>query len=475
MCFNDGRIISNFIVQALQGEDMTVYGTGSATRSFQYVEDLIEGFWRLTHSSETNPVNLGNPEEYTVLQIATVIRDTLGSKSKIIHLPALSDDPQQRRPDNSRALQILGWTPKISVTEGLARTIKEFSDRLMRGTQRLKKLYVQCNPLLDISAHVDNNFLAQYNLKPASAALAEPGQLAVYDQLESVSGVKFIPGGSGLNTARVAQWMAQASSGDFVSYVGCISDDKRGRILKRSAEDEGVAMCVQYSANPTGSCAVCIVGKERSLLANLGAANDLQFSHLETRRVLTAIKDAELFYITGFALTRPIEPVLKVAAHALRTQGTFMFNLSAGFIIQVFGAQLNQVLPYVDVLFGNEDEAQVFASAHGWNGKSIGEIAVAAAALPKNSTRPRLVVFTQGKASTVWATGDGKHGEVAVHAIDSREVVDTNGAGDAFVGGFAAALARSRTVEQSIAAGHYAAGVIIQHDGCTFPSKPTAW
>jgi len=475
MCFNDGRIISNFVVQSLQGEDLTVYGTGSATRSFQYVEDLIEGFWRLIHSEETSPVNLGNPEEYTVFEIASVIRDTIGSKSKIIHLPPASDDPQQRKPDNSRAKRILDWSPKITVAEGLARTIKEFSDRLHRGSQRLKKLYIQCNPLLDISAHVDNAFLAKYGLKAGQAGLAQENQMSVYGELEAISGVKYIPGGAGLNTARVAQWLTQAPAGDFVSYVGCISDDKRGQILKNSAIEEGVAMCVQYSEKQTGSCAVAIVGKERALLANLGAANDLHLSHLDSRRVAAAIKDAELFYITGFALTRPIEPVLKIAVHASRTNGTFLFNLSAGFIPAAFGAQLNQVLPFIDILFGNEDEAQSFAAAQGWTGQSISGIAAAAAKLPKTTGRPRLVVFTHGKSPTVWATGDGKSGEVPVAPIDANKVVDTNAAGDAFVGGFAAALARGRSAEQSISAGHFAAGIIIQHDGCTFPSKPSDW
>jgi len=287
--------------------------------------------------------------------------------------------------------------------------------------------------------------------------------------------VKYIPGGSGLNTARVAQWMAQSPAGDFVSYVGCISDDKHGSILKKSAEAEGVQMCLQYSTNPTGTCAVCIVDKERSLLANLGAANDLLLSHLESRRVEAAVKDAELYYVTGFALTRPIEPVLKIASHAARTNGTLLFNLSAAFIIQVFGERLNTVLPFVDILFGNEHEAAAFGQAHGVKSHNLLDIALAIAKLPKKTARARIVVLTHGQEPTVWASSDDKSGQVAVVPIDPSKIIDTNAAGDAFVGGFSAALARGRSIEQSITAGHYAASVIIQHDGCTFPSKPAAW
>lgn len=140
MCFNDGRIISNFVVQALENRDITVYGTGEYTRSFQYFEDLLEGFWRLVfHPTETGPVNLGNPEEYTVLDIAKKVVSMIpGSTSKIVHLEAAKDDPKQRRPDNSKALRVLGWAPKIPVEEGFQRTIDEFSARLNKQKESTK-------------------------------------------------------------------------------------------------------------------------------------------------------------------------------------------------------------------------------------------------------------------------------------------------------------------------------------------------
>lgn len=128
---DDGRVVSNFIVQALKGEDITVYGDGSQTRSFCYVDDLIDGMVRMMDSKDfTGPVNLGNPEEYTILDLAKKIIAMTGSKSKIAYRPLPSDDPAQRRPDISLASERLGWRPKVSVDEGLAKTIEYFKKEL---------------------------------------------------------------------------------------------------------------------------------------------------------------------------------------------------------------------------------------------------------------------------------------------------------------------------------------------------------
>jgi UDP-glucuronate decarboxylase len=131
---NDGRVVSNFIVQALKGEDITVYGDGSQTRSFCYVDDLIEGMVRMMDAGNfVGPVNLGNPEEYRIVELAKKIIAMTGSKSKIAFKPLPSDDPTQRRPDISLAKEKLGWQPKVSVDEGLTRTIGYFKKALSQG------------------------------------------------------------------------------------------------------------------------------------------------------------------------------------------------------------------------------------------------------------------------------------------------------------------------------------------------------
>jgi UDP-glucuronate decarboxylase len=128
----DGRVVSNFIVQALRGQDITIYGDGSQTRSFCYVDDLIEGFVRFMAQTETvGPMNCGNPGEFTMLQLAELTLKLVGGKSKIVHKPLPSDDPKQRRPDITLAKKVLsGWEPKVSLEEGLGRTIEYFRTRV---------------------------------------------------------------------------------------------------------------------------------------------------------------------------------------------------------------------------------------------------------------------------------------------------------------------------------------------------------
>jgi UDP-glucuronate decarboxylase len=125
---NDGRVVSNFIVQALRGEDITIYGDGSQTRSFCYVDDLIEGFVRLMASPDgvTGPINLGNPNEFTIRQLAEAVLAKVGGKSRLVCKPLPSDDPKQRQPNIEQAKAVLGWQPQVQLEEGLDKTIDYF-------------------------------------------------------------------------------------------------------------------------------------------------------------------------------------------------------------------------------------------------------------------------------------------------------------------------------------------------------------
>ena len=134
MCPDDGRVVSNFIVQALQGHDITVYGEGQQTRSFCYCDDLIEGFIRMMNQDEIiGPMNIGNPREFTILELAEKVINLTGSQSKIIHEALPSDDPKQRQPDITQARQVLDWEPKYSLDEGLKPTIAYF-DKLLSAS-----------------------------------------------------------------------------------------------------------------------------------------------------------------------------------------------------------------------------------------------------------------------------------------------------------------------------------------------------
>ncbi|KAH9580175.1 Carbohydrate kinase PfkB [Trypanosoma melophagium] len=347
------------------------------------------------------------------------------------------------------------------------------------------KLFVQCNPLLDVSACVSAEFMKMYKLERGTASLLGEHQKNIFDDLEKMPDVKYVPGGSGLNTARVAQWILQAPKGTFVTYVGCAADDRYGKILRESAEKDGVTMALEYTTKePTGSCAVCITGKERTLVANLAAANCLSADHVSSATVQKHLEESNLTYFTGFTLTLDVNYVLRAAKKTREAGGIFMMNLSAPFIIEFFGAQLDQVLPYVDVIFGNEMEAHTLSRVKGWDLHSVTAIAERAVQeLPYTGKRGRLVVFTHGANSTV-CTGSTTHSsgnaatsekflEVPVSPMAAESIVDLNGAGDAFVGGFLAAFALGRDVKRCCEVGHYAAQVVIQHSGCTYPEKPT--
>ena len=134
MAIDDGRVVSNFIVQALRGEDITVYGDGAQTRSFCYCDDLIEGIIRMmaTPDETIGPVNLGNPSEFTILELAENIIRLTGSSSRIVFRPLPQDDPTQRRPDISVAGSLLSWQPRVPLAEGLAKTIAYFRKVLNR-------------------------------------------------------------------------------------------------------------------------------------------------------------------------------------------------------------------------------------------------------------------------------------------------------------------------------------------------------
>jgi len=126
---HDGRVVSNFIMQALQGEDITIYGNGQQTRSFQYVDDLVDGMIRMMASRDefTGPVNIGNPNEFTILQLAELVIELTNSKSKIVRMPLPPDDPTQRQPNIELAKKELDWEPKIELREGLLKTIEYFA------------------------------------------------------------------------------------------------------------------------------------------------------------------------------------------------------------------------------------------------------------------------------------------------------------------------------------------------------------
>lgn len=328
------------------------------------------------------------------------------------------------------------------------------------------------NPLLDISAEVPDSILEKYDVKMDNAILAEEKHVPIYKELVDNYSPQYIAGGATQNSIRVAQWILTANGKPGQSaYMGCVGNDEFGKKLEDCASADGVKVhYMKDESTPTGTCAVLVKGGERSLIANLAAANNFKPTHLETAESKAIYESASVYYIAGFFLTVSVDSLKIVAEHALANNKTFCLNLSAPFIIDFFGDQVATALEYADYLFCNESEAATYGKKHGL-GEDLQKVALAIAASPKkNSAKPRTVIFTQGSEKTIVAC-DGKVVEYDVKALPKEQLVDTNGAGDAFVGGFLAGLLGEKAIGDCVELGHDAARFIIQQSGCTL-DKP---
>ncbi|RKP24220.1 putative adenosine kinase [Syncephalis pseudoplumigaleata] len=260
-------------------------------------------------------------------------------------------------------------------------------------------------------------------------------------------------------------------------YVGCVGKDKFAESLQAAATKDGLAVEYLVDADtPTGRCALLITGQDRSLVTDLQAANKYQVSHLDEPRVKAAMEKARYFYVEGFFLTVSLESILKLAQHAAETNKVFSMNLSAPFLAQFFGKQMDATAPYWDYIFGNETEAVAWAESQGHKTKDLREIALLLANLPKKNTRRlRHVLITHGAEATLLAVeGQREVSQVRsfpVQPVPAAEIDDTNGAGDAFVGGFLSQLIQGRVTSECIEAGHYLAGQVIRLAGAQYPRK----
>ncbi|KAL1801017.1 hypothetical protein ACET3X_001359 [Alternaria dauci] len=329
------------------------------------------------------------------------------------------------------------------------------------------------NPLLDIQGVGDQALLDKYGLKANDAILADPEKhMGLYEDLLQNYNAVLIAGGAAQNTARGAAYILEPNS---VVYIGCIGKDKYGETLEKISADAGVKTEYLYDEKtPTGRCGVVITGHNRSMCTDLAAANNYKIEHLKQDHIWKQVENAKVFYVGGFHLTVCVPAIKALAEEAAAKDKQFILNLSAPFISQFFKDPLDEVLPYVDIVIGNETEAAAFAEAHGWETKDVKEIAKKIASTPKQNTkRPRTVIITQGTDPTVAVTakegGDADVKEVAVHAIKADQINDTNGAGDAFAGGFVAGIVQGKPLEKAIDMGQWLAKLSIQELGPSYP------
>ncbi|SGZ27555.1 BQ5605_C026g10122 [Microbotryum silenes-dioicae] len=325
------------------------------------------------------------------------------------------------------------------------------------------------NPLLDmqLTGEAAHEMLTKYALKPNDAVLAEGKQNEIYEDLRKNYKVTYVAGGAAQNCARGAQYVLPNNS---TAYLGAVGKDDLADQLRAANEKEGLASYYQVVEDkPTGACAVIITGHDRSLCTTLGAAESFSPSHLDTPKVKSLIDNAKFFYLGGFFLTHGLESALKLAKLAVQNDKPFTMNLSAPFIPQFFKSQLDQILPYVSILIGNEAEAESYALSHDWeNPKEIKSVALKLSQIEsKTNKKGRIVVITQGSEQTIVAK-EGKIQLFNVAKLDESKIVDTNGAGDAFAGGFLGAYASGKSLEESIEVGHRLGVMNVQLIGPTF-------
>lgn len=328
------------------------------------------------------------------------------------------------------------------------------------------------NPLLDISAEVGQDVLDKYGVKLDSAILAEDEHQPLYKELVDSYKVSYIAGGATQNAIRVAQWMLTSQNKvDQTAFMGSVGNDEYGKQLEDCASKDGVLVhYMKDETAPTGTCAALIKDGERALVANLAAANNFKSSHLQTPKAKEIIEAAKFIYIAGFFLTVSVESLVEVADAAVASsdEKIFCLNLAAPFIVQFFGDQLSTAMEYTDYVFGNESEAAEYGKKNCDGSEDLTAIAKYICKLPKknNPDKPRTVIFTQGSKSTLVVCNDVVT-EYNVETLSKDKLVDTNGAGDAFVGGFLSELIQGTEIKDCVNAGHWAARYVIQQSGTT--------
>lgn len=318
------------------------------------------------------------------------------------------------------------------------------------------------NPLLDIQVNdTDRKLIEKYELPVGGACLANEKQQELYPELLKMEGVELIPGGSCLNSARATNYMLNHQGLDEkCTYFGSINDDEYGKILEQALIDKKIkANFYKGSGLQTGTCGVVVHEKERALCANLSAACGYATDHLDNN--MDDIKNAKLIYTTAFFITSNNDALQKVGKYAAENNVCLAFNLSAEFLIQFNLDQVNAGLENADYVFANEDESSCWGKQMKLESTDRKDIALALAKFKKtNENRKRVAIVTQGAEPTLVAafdetTGDYAIKEFPIEPLTKEQIVDTNGAGDSFVGGFLSQLFQDHGLDKCMACGIY--------------------
>ncbi|CAH8534255.1 unnamed protein product [Heterobilharzia americana] len=315
-----------------------------------------------------------------------------------------------------------------------------------------------------------------YGLETDDAILAEKKHMSIYNEVMKRPDVRYVAGGSGLNTVKMIQWILKNPFS--CSFVGCVGEDQMGRRIENECQALGLITEFQVTKKSleTGKVAVLINKKNRSMVTHLGAACDLSLDHIKQPHVWKLVERAHFYYITGYVISSCYEGMLEVAKHALASRKMFCFNLSAPFLPQFKTQEVDEMIAYANIVFGNHSEALAYGEAHNLSHSTAHGIAQYIASRPFSAEGKsnRLVIITQGKDAVVYVeSSDLKVNEFPVKQLDAYRIVDTNGAGDAFVAGFIAEYIQTKSVVHSLESALKAATYIICRSGFSLGHRDT--
>eukprot|EP00929_Paragymnodinium_shiwhaense_P042390 TRINITY_DN21949_c0_g1_i1.p1 TRINITY_DN21949_c0_g1~~TRINITY_DN21949_c0_g1_i1.p1 ORF type:complete len:380 (+),score=43.67 TRINITY_DN21949_c0_g1_i1:105-1142(+) len=334
------------------------------------------------------------------------------------------------------------------------------------------------HPIVDIVADVDKAFLERYDVGVDSIRLARKEDMPLYDELAAMPDVRYVAGGATQNSIRVAQWMLRSPGA--TAYMGCVGTDTFADKLREACARDGVRAHYMVDNDlPTAGCAVMVYDGERSMVTALNCANNYEHTHLQEPEQWEILQQAQVVYSAGYFICASPESIRLCAEEKAKDGGIYCMNLAAPFLMHI--PHIKQVfvetMPLVDFLFGNESEAMAWALSEGWETNDVPLIATRLSLIPSAKGKgSRTVVITCGTEATVVAH-EGHVAEYPIQLVPRANLVDTNGAGDAYVGGFLAGLVKGMPTKDCCRAGAFAASIIVQHRGCEFPPTPPdfAW
>ncbi|KAG5498602.1 hypothetical protein JKF63_02888 [Porcisia hertigi] len=345
-------------------------------------------------------------------------------------------------------------------------------------------LYVQCNPLLDIVVASDDALLKRYGLKKDCAYIYSPQYSTLFEDWLPDHTLSVAPGGAGLNTARVAQWVWQhvLKKPGHVMYVGCVGKDKYGDQIRAAAEAHGVTMKLEVSHDRrSGLCAVCKVGDTRTLIAHPSSANFLSNDFVNSPAVQDGQRFAKVIYTTAYANVSRVQQTLQLMTSSRSrtlpdgTKQLTAIGLSNRRVLEEYGEGLVDVLEVLDIVIGNREEMSDLAMMLQWVPGEMSDAALAkniAIEMMYDQHSVRQVIMTRGAESIIYATSNGECGEVPVVGIDPHSTrLWATGVGDAFAGAFLAAFAnKPDDLAFCCRLGAQAATFVIHHGIQTLPT-----